>query len=141
MISLVLAGCSALSGRPPTPTPADFTGIVASLARHGVTIDHVVSGDAGCPDQALARTAISFQARGADQPAPVKVYLYAFADEEAFDRLRAAVDACARSYVSDPSAFESIDASPFVLAGQGPWKAGFEEAVRAGLKEAAQQGG
>src|SRR5919197_457376 len=58
--------------------------------------------------------------------------------QEAFDRLRPAIDACARSFVSDPETFESIDAAPFVLAGQGPWASNFDQALRASIEEAAQ---
>jgi hypothetical protein len=141
LTAFLLAGCSGLSGRTPAPTPADFAGIVANLARHGITVQHVVSGDAGCPDQALARTAISFEARGADQATPVAVHLFSFADRAAFDRLRPSIDACARAFVTDPESFESIDASPFVVAGQGPWAPNFEAGMRAALEEAAQQGG
>ena len=141
LCALLLAGCSALSGRTPAPTPADFAGVVANLARHGITVQHVVSGDAGCADQALARTAISFEARGAGQATPVIVHLFSFADKEAFDRLRPAIDTCARAFVTDPQTFESIDASPFVVAGQGPWAPNFESGMRAALEEAAQQGG
>ena len=139
--TLNLAGCGALRGQTPAPTPADFAGIVANLTRHGISVQHVVSGDAGCPDQTLARTAISFEAKGVDQVTPVSIHLYAFADREAFDRLRSSIDACARSYASDPETFDSIDAVPFVLAGQGPWAPGFEAGLRAALEEAAQQGG
>jgi hypothetical protein len=140
-ITLILAGCSALSGRAPAPTPADFAGIVANFGRRGITVQHVISGDAGCADQPLARTAISFEAKGVDQTTAVVVHLYSFADKEAFDRLRSSIDACAHSYVRDPQTFESIDAVPFVVAGQGPWAPGFEEGMRAALQEAAEQGG
>jgi hypothetical protein len=141
LVALAVAGCGAFRGQTPAPTPADFAGIVANFTRRGITVQHVVSGDAGCADQALARTAISFEARGADQSTPVTIHLYSFADQEAFDRLRPAIDACARSFVSDPETFESIDAAPFVLAGQGPWASNFDQALRASIEEAAQQGG
>jgi hypothetical protein len=141
LVIAVVAGCSALSGRSPAPTPADFAGVVANLARRGITVERVVSGDAGCDDRTLARTAISFQASGIDQASPVKLYLFLFADQPAFDRLRPTIDACARSFVTDPETFSSIDASPFVLAGQGPWAPAFEAGLRAGLEEAAQRGG
>ena len=141
LVAFMIIGCGALRGATPAPTPADFAGVVANLSRRGIAVQHVVSGDAGCPDQTLARTAISFQASGADQPGAVSVHLYSFADKEAFDRLRPSVDACARSFVTDPSGFESVDAVPFVLAGQGPWATEFKSALRAALEEAAQQGG
>jgi hypothetical protein len=140
-LMVLLAGCGAFKGQTPAPTPADFEGIVANLSRRGITVQHVVSGDAGCPDQTLARTAIGFEALGVDQPTAVAIHLYSFADKEAFDRLRSSIDACARTFVTDPETFESIDAVPFVVAGQGPWAPGFKQALRAALEEAAQQGG
>ena len=49
--------------------------------------------------------------------------------------------ACARSYVTDPAGLESIDVSPYVLAGQGPWGPDLRAALRAGLTVAAGNGG
>ena len=140
-IAAVLAGCGVVSRTPPAPTPADFLGISSSLVARGIAIDHVVSGDAGCRDANLAKTAISFRASGLDQTTPVPVYLYIFGSRESFVNRRGDVDTCARSYVTDPQAFASIDASPFVLAGQGPWAPRFSAALRAGLTEAAGTGG
>ena len=71
-------------------------------------------------------TAISFDAAGEDQTTPVRLYLYIFRNRASFERLRTTVDDCARSYVTDPETFESIDQSPYVLTGQGPWAPGFE---------------
>jgi hypothetical protein len=54
--------------------------------------------------------------------------------------LRASVDECARSFVTDPETFESIESSPFVLAGQGPWAPEFKATLRAALTEASGTG-
>ena len=104
-VSIGLAACSALLESPPAPTPADFQGIAADLVQRGVRIDNIVSGDAGCDDQELARTAIGLDAEGLDQDTPTRVYLYIFRNREAYERLRQSVDACARSYVTDPAAY------------------------------------
>ncbi len=141
LLAANLVGCGLASGTPPAPTAADFQGIAASLVRRGIAIDHVVSGDAGCPDPALSRTAISFRASGLDQPAPAAIHLYIFGSQDSFRKLRPAIDACARSYITDPQTFESIEASPFVAVGQGPWGVHFGAAIRAGLTEAAGAGG
>jgi hypothetical protein len=140
-VGVVLAGCGVVSRTPPAPTPADFLGISSSLVGRGIAIDHVVAGDAGCADQNLGKTAISFRASGLDQATPVPVYLYIFGSRDSFVNRRSDVDACARSYATDPATFESIDVSPFVLAGQGPWAPKFAAALRAGLTEAAGTGG
>ena len=54
--------------------------------------------------------------------------------------LRSAVDACARSYVTDPETYETVETSPFVLAGQGPWGPQLKDNLRAALTDAAGTG-
>ena len=67
----------------------------------------------------------------------MKVYLYIFRNRAAFERLRATVDDCARNFVTDPETYESIEQSPFVLVGQGPWGAQVRGALRDGTGVAA----
>jgi hypothetical protein len=140
-MGLLLAGCGVISTTPPAPTASDFQGIATELTKRGIALDELVSGDAGCDDRALVPTAISLRAKGLDQSQPVKIYLYIFADHAAFERLRPAVDACARSYVTDPETYETVEQSPFTMAGQGPWAPKFEAAVRDALLVAAGTGG
>lgn len=139
--SLVLvAACGSVSVTPPAPTPADITGIASELTQRGLTLDHLVSGDAGCDDPVLVQTAIAFDASGLDQADPVRLRIYIFRNREAFERLRASVDLCASSFVTDPETYESIAQSPYVLAAQGPWPPEFEAAVREALQVAAGTG-
>jgi hypothetical protein len=140
LIALVVAGCGFVESAEPSPTPADFQGIAAEFAKRGLEIDHVVSGDPGCPDKGLAPTAISFDASGLDQATTVRIYLYVFRDRATFERLSATVDTCARTYVTDPATYGAVQQSPYVLAGQGPWAQKFEAALRAGLLVAAGTG-
>ena len=77
---------------------------------------------------------------GLDQAAPTRIYLYVFRNREAFERLRATVDGCARSFVTDAETFETIEQSPFVVAAQGPWAPEFEAALRDSLEVAAGTG-
>jgi len=124
----------------PSPTPADFAGIVEQLSHDGVSVSNVVSGDAGCPDSTLAPTAIGFDAKGLDQATPVRVRVYIFRNRDAWQRLGASVATCAQSYVSDPSTYESLAPSPFVVSGQGPWPPGFAAALKAAFTTAAGSG-
>lgn len=140
LVAAGVAGCGAAT-RPPSPTPADFPGITRVLGVLGVTVSQIVSGDAGCADAHLAPTAISFVAGGLDQPSPVALHVYIFRDADAFQRNMDAVDTCARSFVTDPAAYEKLEASPFVLVGQGPWGSQFAAALAKGLKQAATLGG
>ena len=140
VVTAVLSACGAVSTTAPAPTPADFQGIASELTKRGIVIDRLVSGDAGCQDPVLIPTAIAFTADGLDQPAPTRVYLYVFRNRDAFERLRATIDGCARSFVTDPDTFETVEQSPFVVAAQGPWGPGFEAALREALKVAAGTG-
>ena len=92
-----MSACSFVETTPPAPTPADFPDTAIQLVQRGVEIDRVVSGDAGCDDKVLAPTAIAFDASGLDQPSKVRVYLYVFRNRDAFERLRATIDDCART--------------------------------------------
>ncbi len=139
--SVLLAACGVVSTSAPVPTPADFGDLAIDLTREGILIDRVVSGDAGCDDPVLVPTAIGMDASGLGQATPIRLHLYIFRTSEVFERLRSTVDACARSFVTDAETFESIDQSPYVLAGQGPWPPAFEAALRKGLEVAAGNGG
>ncbi len=138
-LTVGLAGCG-ITTSPPPATPADFQGIAGELVARGLRIDHIVSGDAGCDDLTLERTAIGLDAAGLDQATPTRLYIYIFRDRASFERLRTTVDACARSYATDPEAFESIEASPYVVASAGPWAPQFRAAVRAAITTAAGTG-
>ena len=140
LVALLVAACGVVSTSPPAPTPADFPGVAIELVKRGVVVEHPVSGDAGCSDRTLAPTAISFDASGLDQSTVVRIYLYIFRDRAAFERLRASVDDCARTFVTNPDTYESVEDSPFVVSGQGPWGSLFTTALRDGLKVAAGAG-
>jgi hypothetical protein len=134
-----LAGCG-LTTTPPPPTPADFQGLAGELVRRGLRIEHIVSGDAGCGDHTLKQTAIGLDASGLDQAAPTRLFIYIFRNRASYERLRQSVDDCATWYARDPESFESIEASPFVVASAGPWAPEFKAAVRAAITEAAGTG-
>ena len=139
-LAVVAAACGALTEPAPAPTPADFQGIASEIVKRGIAIDNLVSGDAGCDDKVLIPTAIGLDASGKDEVEPVRLYLYIFRDREAYERLRTAIDECARSFVTDPETFESIKSSPFVLAGQGPWAPEFKATLREALTVASGTG-
>lgn len=139
--TMLLAGCGTIATTPAPATPTDFPGLTGRLGVAGIQASDWVSGDPGCSDQELGRTAIRFQARGLDQATPVTLYLYIFRNRDAFERNREAIAPCAASYVTDPETFEQIEQSPYVLASQGPWAPGFEAALRKTLETAAGTGG
>ncbi len=126
---------------PLNPTPASLPDILGVLGRNGISVSNITSGDAGCDDQDLAHTAVSFLASGFDQSTPTRVHIYGFRNRATFQRLASSVDACARSYVTDTAAYGNIAVSPFVAAGQGPWAPEFTDHLRSGLTQAAGNGG
>ena len=139
--ALLVGGCGAILESSPEPTPMDFPGIAGELAQRGLELDAITSGDDGCGDRTLTATAIGFDAAGLGVDDPIRLRIYIFRNGETYDRRRPDVDACAAAWATDPATFELIDARPFVLAGQGPWPAAFEAAVRDSLLFAAGNGG
>ncbi len=137
LAATLLAGCSGLIETQPTPTPQDFGGIVAALGNEGISISNPQSGDAGCSDPTLIPTAIAFTASGLGVTAPIPLRVYIFGSDDAFQRRQSDVDACAAHWATDPATFELVSASPFVVAGQGPWPPGFKFAVMHALRVAA----
>lgn len=133
----LLSGCARVLETAPAPTPGDFPALASALAARGITVDRIASGDAGCQDAELARTAIRFWASGADQAAPVMARVYIFGTQAGYDRRRQSVDACARSYITDPAQLQQVDAAPFVLMAQGPWAPTFAADVKAAVREVA----
>jgi hypothetical protein len=140
-LSLVAVACGAKTADLPAPSPANFQGIVSALADAGITVTKEVAGDAGCNDAKLVPTAIGFTASGLDQAAPVRIHIYIFADSATWTRLSIETATCAQSYVTDPSTYESVDPSPYIASGQGPWGAQFKTAMESALTTAAGDGG
>ena len=137
---LAVAGCGTISRTPAPATPAPFPGIAGQLSLHGIRVSGIVSGDAGCPDANLAKTAIGFDAAGLDQATPVRVHIYIFRNRATYERLRSTIDGCAAAFVSDPDTYESVETSPYVVAGQGPWGTAFKDNIRSAITEAAGSG-
>ena len=137
---LALGACEA-DNNPANPTPASLSAVLEVFGSSGLTLSNVVSGDPGCPNQDLANNALSFDAKGLDQVTPTRVYLYGFKNRATFQRLATAVDACARSYATDPATYGAMQVSPFVLTGPGPWAPQFAERLRIAITKAAGNGG
>jgi len=140
LLGVMLVGCSALRVSPPPPGPEPFPGIAGRLGQVGIDVSSWTSGDSGCEDPSLNPTAIRFTASGLDQSTPLTLRIYIFADRAAWDRRLADVDTCAGSWTTDPSTFQIIQTSPYVVAGQGPWPPQFAEALRKGIHAAAGSG-
>jgi hypothetical protein len=137
---LFVAGCgSALDAArgEPSATPTDFAGLVRTFADRDLAVSGVVSGDPGCDDTHLAPMAISFHIAGGAESLPLVARAYRFRDDEAYQRLRERVDACAAQWVTKPDALLVVDASPYVLFVDGTADEAFKALVRAALNEAA----
>jgi len=139
-LALVLAGCGsgldAIHGSPKA-TPTDFAGITKRFSKFNLTVDAVVSGDAGCTDQGLAPMAISFTIAGLGEATPLPARLYRFRNDTSYTKLRATVDTCAAEWVTDPAALLMIDVTPYVLVMEGATDQAFIDALRTSLNDAA----
>jgi hypothetical protein len=141
LVALLVTGCGLVSTSPPPAGPEDFAGISTRLASRGISISNVVSGDSGCDDQELGRTAIRFEASGRDQREPATFYLYIFRNRSVYERLGDAVATCATAYVRDAGAPQPLEISPYVLVSPDRLEPAFAEAIREGLRAAAGTGG
>jgi len=139
-LPLLLAACGTISMSPPPETPTAFPGIAGRLNAAGIKVADWVSGDAGCDDPELIKTAIRFSAKGLDQTEPVTLFLYVFRNRDAWERNRTRIGPCAASFVTDPQTYQQVEQSPYILAGQGPWAPQFEAALRSTLELAAGTG-
>jgi hypothetical protein len=139
-LALVLAGCGsgldAIHGSPKA-TPTDFAGLTKRFSKFNLTVDAVVSGDAGCTDQGLAPMAISFTIAGLGEATPLPARLYRFRNDTSYTKLRATVDTCAAEWVTDPAALLMIDVTPYVLVMEGATDQAFIDALRTSLNDAA----
>jgi hypothetical protein len=140
VVALLVAGCSDLGGQPPQPTPQDFSGIAGQLQLQGLTIDRVISGDAGCSDARLIPTAIGFDVSGLGVASPIRARVFLFANDAAYQRRRPDVDTCTAAWSSDPANVEFVDVSPFVLVVQGPIPQAFKAALVRTITIAAGRG-
>ncbi|MEZ0240985.1 MAG: hypothetical protein ACAH65_09325 [Chloroflexota bacterium] len=141
LAAFLLVGCSAILEDEPVATPVPFPEISGFLGQHGLVVSNYTSGDAGCTDQALIPTAIAFDVAGLDAVQPLRLRIYIFRDRATWERRRAAVDDCVATWATDPATFEFVDASPYVVAGQGPWPPKFKAALREAITQAAGNGG
>jgi hypothetical protein len=139
-LALVLASCGsgldAIHGSPKA-TPTDFAGLTKRFATFNLSVNTVVSGDAGCTDQGLAPMAISFTIAGLGEATPLPARLYRFRNDASYTKLRATVDTCAAEWVTDPAGLLMIDASPYVLVMEGATDQAFIDALRTSLYDAA----
>jgi hypothetical protein len=139
-LALALAGCGsgldAIHGSPKA-TPTDFAGLTKRFSKFNLTVDAVVSGDAGCTDQGLAPMAISFTIAGLGEATPLPARLYRFRNDTSYTKLRATVDTCAAEWVTDPAGLLMIDATPYVLVLEGATDQAFIDALRTSLYDAA----
>jgi hypothetical protein len=140
LLSLLFAGCGAPAG-PPSPTPADFPGIARLLDARWIRVSGVVAGDPGCSNPALARLAIAFDAQGLDQPSPLRLHAFLFADAAALERNRTAAEGCVAAGLPAGAPLVSLAVPPYLVAGPGPWPPRFRDALRGALEEAATLGG
>jgi hypothetical protein len=141
LATMLLAGCASILQGSPAPTPMDFPSMSGEFTSRGIVLGHITSGDDGCHDSTLTATAIGFYASGLGVSTPIRLRIYIFADGAAYDRRRPDVDTCAAAWANDPATVEFVDASPLVLAGQGPWPEAFKAALRAAVVAAAGNGG
>ena len=141
-LALLVGACA---GPPVSNTPAPATSIFQELEILGGSTLTLVSGDPGCNQPDMIPYAIHAQVRvpaGASQP--TDVYLFTWADHDAWNRGAVAFDSCRAEYAaSRPAAgrtVDELDVSPYRAFGAG-WTATLRSALQQAMAEAAGNGG
>ena len=119
-----LAGCGR-ADRPAIADPGRLRGDRrAARQRSGSRWPNVVSGDAGCPDLGPGpdRDRVRRERPRPAEPRPGP-RLHLPRPRRLAASLGLGRRPARRSYVTDPSTYESLAPSPFVVSGQGPWAA------------------
>ena len=137
LVVLLVAGCSYVETTPPPPTPADFRGSPASSSSAASSSTASSRATPAATTRSSARPPSRSTRRGSTRRPRSGSTCTSSGNRATFERLRATIDACARTYVTDPQTYESVEQSPFVMAGQGPWG----RAVRGGPAQGAGGGG
>jgi hypothetical protein len=137
--SVALAGCYSLAE--PSLRPGDSRDVMAALTRHGVVVGDIVVGEAACDDRDLIENALHLTVTGADDPAPVDLFMYLFR-VRGWEGSAEAVDDCQAEYAAglDPAAVVRRVDVPTYRAFGADWSDGLTDAVRDALEEAATQG-
>lgn len=135
VVMLLIGACA--GPRAPTPPPAGFEDIVASLVRRGATITDQVSGDAGCADSTLYGNALRLDIRMPDETEIRPIYLLGWRRTSDYEAAGPAFDACVDSFeTSHPTAqVTSMEKAPWRAFGPD-WNAGLQSVVDQALTEA-----
>ena len=139
---LLLGACAG----PPIPaTPQPATGVFTELAILGGSTPNLVAGDPGCNQPDMIPSAIHAQVRvPATASQLTDVYLFTWADHDAWSRGAVAFDSCRAEYAASQSAaggtVDELDVSPYRAFGAG-WSSALKSALQQAMTKAAGNGG
>src|SRR5690242_17967397 len=99
-MTVLLTGCGSDVFKAPQPTAGDFTDVVGTLVRRGMTVTTQVGGDSGCSgtDGDLHNNAVRYDVRLAGDTQIYPVYVFGWKSQQTFDDDKANFDACAAAY-------------------------------------------
>lgn len=140
LAALALGGCGGPVGASPTP-PNEVGDVIAALVVRGATVEHVTSGDAGCPGSSLHSNGVHVQLTLAGETSPNDVYLVRWKSSAAFNAAAADFQACLAEYRSaHPDAtIDQLARDPWRVYGPG-WSTALRSALDAALQAAAGGG-
>jgi hypothetical protein len=132
---LCLTGCGVFVA--PSPTPAAMDDVIAGLVLRGVTVEHLTSGDAGCPGSQLYRNGVHFTVATASDSPSYDVFLLRWDTPAEFAARSDAFTACVGAYsAAHPGASMSqIEVTPWRAYGPD-WPAGLAATLESALHAA-----
>ncbi len=131
LVGALLAGCGEFVA--PSPTPGEMNDLIAALVVRGVTIQHLTSGDAGCPGSTLHSNGVHFQV-SLDGGTGSDVFLLRWKSTADFNGATDDVAACVAEYqAAHPGAvMDQISLDPWRVYGPD-WSAALKDTLNAAL--------
>jgi hypothetical protein len=117
LTGLLAVGCTGISA--PSPTPGSMDEVIANIVLQDVTVLHLTSGDAGCPQSGLHDNAVHLELVIGSQSASHEVYLLRWKNQREFDDATPDFTACLDEYraLNPGSTVSAINSPPWRVYG------------------------
>ena len=132
LAAVLVVGCGVFVA--PSATPGEMNDLIAALVVRGVTVQHLTSGDAGCPGSTLHSNGVHFQVSLSGDAPSIDVYLLRWKSTTDFNGAAADVAGCVAEYQAAHlgSTIDQISLDPWRVYGPN-WSPAFKDMLNAAL--------
>jgi hypothetical protein len=119
MLLFAVLGCYGDDG--PGPTPGTMDDVIGAIVLQGITVQHLVSGDAGCSTASLHEDAVHMTLVIGEQTAlPYEVYFFNWNSQKKYDAAASDFSACMSEYLSHNPTVHLTELDAFPWRAYGP---------------------